>query len=118
MSSVKGPAYPVTPEWKEWVRSRIAELKRQKEIRGQNDLARRAGIGMSTISEALADEAVGTAKMPEIHRALGWPPPLLCPPIYILEMADHFEKLSDIRKGEWLEKLRHAAAEERAKRGR
>lgn len=114
----KGPAYPITEDWQEWVRTRIAEMKRSGDLRSQNELAERAGIAKSSLSEALGEEAVQTTVMPEIHRALGWPPPLLTPPIYVLRLVEYFQQLSDLEQGQQLERLRHAVEQERARAGR
>jgi hypothetical protein len=64
-----GPAYPVTPEWRERVLSRIAELGRN-----QSWLAREVGCAPATITNILRDN-VQSRLVPDIHRALGWEPP-------------------------------------------
>lgn len=104
--SREGPAYPITKDWQTWVRARIEEMKRNKEVRSQNEVAHRAGIAKSSLSEALSDEAVWTTVMPEIHKALGWPPPLMTPPIYILRLVEYFQKLPEIDQGQYLERIR------------
>lgn len=108
-----GPAYPITKEWKGWVRDRIEELKRRGEIRSQNDLAAKAGIAKSSLSEALSEESVQSTVMPDIHRALGWPPPLMCPPVHILQLVEYYESLSPFEQGQQLEKLRAKMETER-----
>jgi lambda repressor-like predicted transcriptional regulator len=110
----KGPAYPITEDWQDWVRARIKELKKAGEARSQNEIAEMAGIAKSSLSEALSKSAVQTTVMPEIHKALGWPPPLLCPPLYILALVQLFEQLDERTQGEWLERLRQDV--EKAKR--
>lgn len=74
------------------------------------EIARLAGIGKSTLSEALKKGAVQTAVMPEIHKALGWPPPLMTPPIHVLELVQFFERLGALDQGRWLERLRSEVA--------
>lgn len=106
-----GPAYAITANWQQWVRDRIDEMKKLGEVRSQNAVAKRAGIAPSSLSEALGEDAVQTTVMPEIHKALGWPPPLLCPPIHVLRLVERFEKLDDRTQGEWLERLRNEIAQ-------
>lgn len=112
----KGPAYPITEEWQGWVRTRIEEMKKAGEVRSQNELATLAGISKASLSEALAEGAVQTTVMPQIHKALGWPPPLLAPPVYLLRLVEAFEQLSDFEQGRWIEQLRQAVDEERRRR--
>jgi hypothetical protein len=109
----KGHAYPVTEEWQGWVRDRLEELKAAGEMDSQNDLAARAGIAKSSLSAALKAGAVWSTVMPEIHRALGWPPPLLAPPIHILRLVDVFRRLPEIEQGIQLERLRQIVSAER-----
>lgn len=109
----KGPAYPITEDWQEWVRARIDEMKRIGELRSQNELALRAGISKSSLSEALAADAVQTTVMPQIHKALGWPKPLMTPPNHILRLVEYFETLSEFEQGRQLERLRQIVEEER-----
>lgn len=66
----RGPAYPVTKEWKDAVRGRMRELGYD-----QKALARRVRCAQSTLAEMLAEEAVQSSIVPRIHAALGWPPP-------------------------------------------
>ena len=103
--SRSGPAYPVTPEWQQWVRDRIAELGLR-----DAEVARRAGIAKSTLSEVLSPGAVWSTVMPEIHRALEWPPPLMAPPIYVLHVVEAFMRLPERVQGEFLERMRQAVA--------
>ena len=107
----KGPAYPITKEWQQWVRDRIEELKAEGKVRSQNDVAKKAKIAQSSLSEALAEDAVQTTVMPDIHRALGWPPPLMTPPIYVLRLVEYFEQLPEIERGQWLERMRQEVAQ-------
>ena len=109
----EGPAYPITKEWQQWVRERIDEMKSRGELRSQNELAARVGISKSSLSEALSEDAVQTTVMPEIHKALGWPPPLLAPPVYVLELVAVFTRLPEMEQGRWLEMLRQEAVRAR-----
>lgn len=112
----EGPAYPITPEWQTWVRERIAQMKASGDLRSQNELAERVGIAKSSLSEALAKGAVQTTVMPQIHKALGWPAPLMTPPTYVLELVAAFTALPPMEQGRWLEQLRQAVARARTKR--
>jgi hypothetical protein len=108
----KGPAYPITPEWQGWVADRLKELHWKPA-----DLVRESGVSKASISKVLNPGAVQTTVMREIHKALKWPPPLMTPPIYILELVDTFQNLSDLEQGRWLERFRNAAdAEKKARR--
>ena len=98
------------------MRTRIEEMKAAGEIRSQNELAAKAGISKSSLSEALSDDAVQSTVMPQIHKALGWPKPLMAPPVVVLRLVEYFDQLSEFRKGEWLERFKRAAEEERKKR--
>lgn len=112
----EGPAYPITSDWQKWVRDRIEEMKRNKEVRSQNEVAAKAGIAKSSLSEALSEEAVWTTVMPEIHKALGWPPPLMTPPVYILQLVQYFMQLPEIEQGQWLERFKQAVERAKARR--
>jgi transcriptional regulator with XRE-family HTH domain len=72
----------------------------------QNELARRAKISKAALSEALADESLASAAVPEIHRALGWPIPTLVLKPDALEMQALFEQLGDQDRGGLLERAR------------
>jgi hypothetical protein len=54
--------------------------------------------------------------MPQIHKALGWPPPLMCPPIHVLQLVENFQRLSDMDRGRWLERMRNEVETLRSKR--
>lgn len=88
-------------------------MKRAGDIRSQNELADIAGISKSALSEALSDSAVQTTVMPEIHRALGWPKPLLAPPVYVLTLVDLFLRMPELDRGRWLERMRQEVAKRR-----
>ena len=116
----KGHAYPVTEEWQGWVRGRIKELEDAGEIDGQNGLARKAGISKSSLSTTLKKGAKWSTVMPELHKALGWPAPLRCPPIHVLQLVDAFLRMPEIQQGIELERLRgrvDASDVERDRRG-
>jgi hypothetical protein len=112
----KGPAYPITPQWQGWVRDRIEEMKKTGDIKADLDIASRAGIAKSSLSGALKEGAVQSTVMPQIHKVLGWPPPLMTPPIHVLRLVEFFSRLSDFEQGQQLERLRHIVGEEREAR--
>jgi lambda repressor-like predicted transcriptional regulator len=102
----KGPAIPISPEWKARVLARIDELGIS-----QNELARRAKITKSSLSATLAPEAKQSTVMREIHKALGWePPPTITKDS--LELMHIIEQLPERDQGEILglarERLRRA----------
>jgi hypothetical protein len=112
----KGPAYPITPEWQGRVRDRIDAMIDAKEVESQNEVARNAGIAQSSLSGALKKGAVQSTVMREIHKALGWPPPLMCPPVYVLQLVEYFQRLSELDQGRWLERMRNEVESARSKR--
>lgn len=112
----KGPAYPITKQWQGWVRARIEEMKAAGEVKSDREVADLAGIAKSSLSEALKDDAVQSTVMPEIHKALGWPKPLMTPPIHILRLVEYFSRLSDLEQGQQLERLRQIVSEERTRK--
>jgi len=69
LGRVRGPAYPVTPEWQQAVRDRLVEMGWN-----QSDLAR-AINGNSAMVSHLLKHGMQSALVPLIHKALGWPPP-------------------------------------------
>jgi hypothetical protein len=101
----KGPAYPILPGWRKAVLDRIEEMDIS-----QNQLARDAKISKASLSEALAEGAVQTTVMPEIHKALGWkvPPTTFHPDAF--EASALYSELGDFDRGEMLEKLRQKVA--------
>lgn len=109
----KGPAYPITEEWQGWVRDRMEELGIK-----QAELSRRAGVSKTSVTDMLADDAVQTTVMPQIHRALEWPPPLLTPPVHVLRLVEFFSQLSELAQGQWLERFRQEVDDERERRAR
>lgn len=80
---------------------RIEELKIS-----QNQLARDAKIAKSSLSEALAEGAVQTTVMREIHKALGWkaPPTTFSPDRF--EALSLYASLGDFDRGEMLGDLK------------
>lgn len=74
----KGPAYPITPEWRRQVRQAIDALIKDEahdEISSDATFATSAGIVKSSLSEALKATSVQSTVMPQINSALGWPKP-------------------------------------------
>lgn len=67
----KGPAYPVTSQWKEAVLDRMRELK----IR-QADLARELDCTNSSLHALFQPGTNQSRLVPAIHKALKWPSPL------------------------------------------
>lgn len=65
----RGPAYPVTPEWKEQVKARLKELGLNQML-----LAKKIRCAPSSLNEILGD-GLQSSLVPKIHAALGWPPP-------------------------------------------
>jgi hypothetical protein len=109
----EGPAYPITPDWKLWVKERLDELGIN-----QSELGRRIGKGRSVISEMLGETSVQSPLVPDVHKALGWPPPIRTPPIHVLQLIDAFQRLDPITQGKWIERVIRDAEDARAKRGR
>lgn len=82
----------------------------------QAELARRAKVSKTSITDALATDAKQTTVMPQIHKALGWePPPTTFSPDQFEALA-LYSDLSDFDRGEMLEKLRQKV-EQRKKSG-
>lgn len=106
-----GHAYPITNEWKQLVKDRLKEMGIS-----QNELGRRAKISKAAMSQTFAEKSVQSTVAPQIHAALGWPPPLLCPPLYVLQLVAAFESLPERMQGEWLERLRNAVADAKSRR--
>lgn len=97
----KGPAYPISPQWRARVLGEMTHLKIS-----QNELARRAKISKAAMSEALDAESVQTTVMPAIHKALGWPvPPVDFSPDSI-EILAMYDSLDERGKGALMERLR------------
>jgi lambda repressor-like predicted transcriptional regulator len=99
----KGPAYPISRQWQEDVLARIDELGIS-----QNELARRAKISKASLSEALADGAIQSTVMPEIHRALGWPVPSALFTRDALELLALYDQMSERDQGALVERARNA----------
>lgn len=91
--------------------TRIGELKIS-----QNELARRAHISKSALSEALAPDSVQTTVMREIHKALGWEPPPTGFSPDALEALSLYDQMPDREQGEILAEMR--ARVEKARDGR
>lgn len=74
----KGPAYPISPEWRRQVRRAVNEIiadEKREEITSDAAFAKSAGIVKSSFSEALKATSVQSTVMPQINAALGWPRP-------------------------------------------
>jgi lambda repressor-like predicted transcriptional regulator len=95
-----GQAFPITDEWREAV---TAEMRRQGI--GRSELARRASLGRSTVSDILNGRTKQSPVLPDIHVALGWPPPM--PPIPSKdgpELSAIYERLDDANRIALLER--------------
>ena len=108
----KGPAYPISPQWRERVLGQLEQLGIS-----QNELARRAQISKAAMSEALVKGAVQTTVMPEIHRALGWPAPPTDFSPDSLEMLAMYDSLDERGKGAQMERLRMELEQSKKRRG-
>lgn len=104
------PGYAISQDWQNRVRERLVEMDIS-----QSELARRAHISKSAVSEALMAGAVETTVMPEIHKALGWPVPQIVLHPDRLELLALYESLSEFDQGAHLERLRQQA-EQRKRR--
>lgn len=102
MPRQSGATYVVDDAWRKRVEARLAE-KHWKRA----DLAREAKCSRSTISELLNGDTNECAKLAEIHKALGWDPPL--PPILSNDASELFgiwDRLDEFEKGRLLERAR------------
>lgn len=72
----------------------------------QNELARRAKISKSSLSEALDDGSVQTTVMPQIHKALGWPQPPLALSPDTLELIALYNQMDARDQGAMVERAR------------
>lgn len=97
----KGYAYPITPGWRERVLEKIIELGIT-----QNELARRAKISKTSLSDALNEASVQTTVMPAIHKVLGWEPPPLALTPDTLELLALYEQMSERDQGAMVERAR------------
>lgn len=108
----KGPAYPISIQWRERVLAEMTHLKIS-----QNELARRAKISKAAMSEALDAESVQTTVMPAIHKALGWPAPPTDFSPDSLEMLAMYEGLDERGKGAQMERLRMEHEQAKRRKG-
>ena len=65
-----GPAFAITPQWKQRVRDELA-----RRDWSQMDFAALLDVDQSSISTLLGPEAKQTRLAPRIHEVFGWPPP-------------------------------------------
>lgn len=115
----KGPAYPTSEKWKIQVREAIDALieDENSEIGSDAAFARRAGIGKSSLSEALAPDAKQTPMMPDINAALGWPTPHVLSTPDELEIWAAVQALDDRALGRILGMAEASLARLRKRRG-
>lgn len=73
----RGPAYPVTADWCEAVKT---EVKRRKWT--LKELAKRVGCSGATMTNTLNGKSKQSDLVPAIHKHLGWPSPPL--PVSVL----------------------------------
>jgi len=113
----KGPAYPITNEWRRDVRVAINAM-RGEDGKPLSDaaFAKFAKISKAALSEALAIGSVQTTVMPDIHKALGWPPPRLVLSPDQLELLAQWDAMDDFERGAELERARSAAQRVRNRR--
>lgn len=107
----KGHQYPIDSDWKRQVRERMLELGIS-----QNELARRAKISKTSLSQALNTESLQTAYLPEIHKALGWRVPPLVLSQDAIEMLALYDSLDEFDRGVNIERLRAKVDETRKKK--
>lgn len=115
----KGPAYPTSEKWKAQVREAIDALIEDKnsDVTSDAAFARRAKIGKSSLSEALAPDGKQTPMMPDINEALGWPAPHVLSTPDELEVWFAVQALSDRDLGRILGMAETTAARLRKRRG-
>lgn len=115
----KGPAYPISAEWRRQVSDAIEDLKNdeQSEITSRASFARKAKIGKSSLTEALDDASIQSTVMPEINAALGWPAPRVLSTPDELELWSAVEALSDRDLGRLLGMAESTLARLRRRRG-
>lgn len=101
----KGSAYAIDAEWRARVEARLVEMSISRA-----ELARRAKCSRASITELLDKDSKQSTLVPDVHRALEWPPPaplVLAPDT--LEVVAIYEALSDFDRGEMLGRLRAKA---------
>lgn len=67
----EGTEYHVDSNWRTRVQERLLEMKQN-----QSWLAAESGCPRSMLSELLSGKRGGSTYLPEIHKVLGWSPPL------------------------------------------
>lgn len=107
----KGTAYPIDDEWRRRVEQRMAELA----IPSRAELARRVKCSRAAITELFDEEQRQSTLVPDVHKALGWPPPS---PLFLAQDAQEllalYNELSDFDRGEHIGGLRAKVAQKRA----
>ena len=102
MARKKGHAQVVDNAWRERVETRLTELTWSRA-----DLAANAKVGKSTISDLLNGKTSECVNLDQIHKALGWDPPL--PPLLSRdagELLGIWERLDEFNQGRLLERAR------------
>jgi hypothetical protein len=98
----RGPAYPITDEWKSSVRLRLKEISMT-----EKQLASRIGCAQSTISETLSPASMQSSLVPDIHKVLGWPEPgVPVPSGEYSEVFTAWSLLPDVMKQGMLDQVR------------
>lgn len=110
----KGPAYPISSDWRLQVRDAIDGLIKdpdRDEIVSDATFAKRAArIAKSSLSEALKPTSVQSTVMPQINAALGWPAPRVLSTPDELEVWAAVEALDERELGRILGKAEAALA--------
>lgn len=112
MPRKKGTSYVVDDDW----RNRVEEQLVKKGWK-RADLARESKVGKSTITDLLNGNTNECVGLPQIHKALGWDPPL--PPILsndATELHGIWERLDDFERGRLLERARSIYEQQEAAR--
>ncbi len=113
----KGPAFPISKEWKLAVREAIdAKIRNPHDsVKSDAAFARLAKIKKNTLHDALQPAAMQTPQMPAINAALGWPTPRVLSTPDELEIWAMVEALPDFELGKFLGRAEEAIARIRSK---
>lgn len=98
----EGSTYRIDDAWRSRAEERLVELGWTRAR-----LARESGCSRSLVTELLDGKKQQTTYLPEMHGALGWPPPL--PPIASKdagEMLYLWERLDETQRVRLLERAR------------